>query len=145
MPCVETITSPTSVSSSKRTNVTYATGILVESGISRAQLLRFCHRNNDVWTWTHARTHVRTFREQAKCSAGTNERGGGDLEKERGIPPALAPEAQLSSVAARTAVRFLADARFSGQFARWAWRARFLPSVRILDANFRSARYHVAI
>lgn len=39
------------------------------------------------------------------------------LEKERGIPSGSGPEAQLSSVAARTAARFLADAGSPGQFA----------------------------
>lgn len=42
-------------------------------------------------------------------SGWSNQRGGG-LEKERGIPPASVSEAQLSSVAARTAARFVADA-----------------------------------
>lgn len=55
-----------------------------------------------------------------KVCGGSGGRGGGrgGLEKERGIPPGSGPEAQLSSVAARTAARFLADAGSPGQFAR---------------------------
>lgn len=60
------------------------------------------------------------------------------LEKERGIPSGSGPEAQLSSVAARTAARFLADAGSPGQFAWWACRARLFPSLSFVLSSHGS-------
>lgn len=71
------------------------------------------NRHFSIVSGSGATAYLDTFR--TKCVEGAE---GGGLEKERGIPPGSGPEAQLSSVAARTAARFLADAGSPGQFAR---------------------------
>lgn len=75
------------------------------------------NRHFSIVSGSGATAYLDTFR--TKCVEGAEGGGGrGGLEKERGIPPGSGPEAQLSSVAARTAARFLADAGSPGQFAR---------------------------